>query len=58
MRTWNKEDLEKFCEDNFLGEGLDEDLIRFMEGQQGHMVMEDDGQNNLILHIRILLKEY
>lgn len=39
-KEYTKEEIEKFCEDNFISEGFDEKLITFLEGESAILEMD------------------
>lgn len=39
-QKWNTKKIEKFCEDNFLGEGFDEKLVTFLDGEEAILIMD------------------
>lgn len=61
---WTKESVLKFCEDNFIGEGLEEDLSNFLDGQEAILDMDsadlpsEEGQASTELTIKLKLREY
>ena len=60
---WNEKKLEKFCEDNFIGEGMDEKLITFLNGEKAILEMDtadlpsEKGVAQTELTIKIKLQE-
>lgn len=54
--NWSEEDLDKFCEDNFIADSIAEKLQVFMKGQEGSIELipkkgDEDAISNLKINV-------
>lgn len=57
MKKWNKEEIEKFGEDEQLDDDIAEKLIVFMDGQEGTIEVEGQGGHKAELKVVVKLSD-